>query len=433
MSRLFYPILFGVTAALAATVWLRHGLSVQWLLSVDAQVARAQSADPPAPADRSGGPPSIAGRDVPPAPVGDASTAGNASLPAGALPRRRLPSNMEAIEISAPILMPSTKVVARIHKSEVILAADVMPHVEAIFKQIAAHNDPADHEKIREMLLRQYLQEVVDRKLIVAEMKKNVPPDKLPEFQKGIEGHFAKNVLPVLLKEAKVKTEAEFAAKLKEKGTTLESVKREFIEQALYQEWMKKEATDDKEVTHDEMLRYYYEHFDEYKYEAKARFEVLHASFKRHRDRQEAWRLICELGNEVVRGRPFAEAAKARSEGLHADRGGAWDWTTKGSLRSKAIDAAIFSLPVGQLSDVLEDGSGFSIVRVVERKEAGVKSFRETQAEIRTKIKDDRKEKHRKEAMAKFLEKNRPSAWTIFDDQPLIEQAAPPRKQPRRR
>lgn len=422
MSRLFYPILFGLTAALAATVWLRHGLNVQWLAAVDAQAARAQAADPP-PVDRTSRAPSAAG-NLP------AATAGNAPPAVGP---KRLPSNIEKLEISAPVLMQSTTVIARIGKAEVILAGDIMPQVEMLFKQMSSHYDPAQHETLREHLLRQILEDVIKRKLIVADMKKSVPNDKRADYDKQLNEVLDKRVLPDILKRKKLKNESELAAVLEKEGMSLEAFKRDQIELALVSEWMKHEAEDDSEVTHDQMLRHYHEHFDEYKYPARARFEVLHASFKKHRDRQEAWRLICQLGNEVVRGRPLAEVAKARSEGLHADRGGAWDWTTKGSLRSKVLDTAVFSLPAGHLSDVLEDTSGYSIVRVVERQEAGVKSFRETQAEIRTKIKADRGEKHRNDALAKLLERRTPTVWTIFDDQPVEQQAAEPRRRPVRR
>ncbi|HJT30660.1 MAG TPA: peptidyl-prolyl cis-trans isomerase, partial [Pirellulales bacterium] len=387
------------------------------------QAARAQAADPPPPVDQTG-------RAAPAAGNLPAATAGNAPPAAGS---RRLPSNIEKLEISAPVLMQSTTVIARIGKSEVILAGDIMPQVELLFKQMSSHYDPAQHETLREHLLRQILEDVIKRKLIVADMKKSVPSDKRADYDKQLNEVLDKRVLPDILKRKKLKNESELAAVLEKEGMSLEAFKRDQIELALVSEWMKHEAEDDSEVTHDQMLRYYHEHFDEYKYPAKARFEVLHASFKKHRDRQEAWRLICQLGNEVVRGRPLAEVAKARSEGLHADRGGAWDWTTKGSLRSKVLDTAVFSLPAGHLSDVLEDTSGYSIVRVVERQEAGVKSFRETQAEIRTKIKADRGEKHRNEALAKLLEKRTPTVWTIFDDQPVEQQVAEPRRRSVRR
>ena len=58
-------------------------------------------------------------------------------------------------------------------------------------------------------------------------------------------------------------------------------------------------------------------------------------------------------------------------KGPTSHEGGRYDWTTKGSLVSDVIDQAIFSLPVGKLSRILEDEKGFHIVRVIEREDCG--------------------------------------------------------------
>ena len=75
--------------------------------------------------------------------------------------------------------------------------------------------------------------------------------------------------------------------------------------------------------------------------------------------RQEAYRAF-EMGNEVLRGGDFATMAQARSHGPTASKGGQHDWTSKGSLVSKEIDAAIFSLTVGRMSQIIEDSKGLS-------------------------------------------------------------------------
>ena len=66
------------------------------------------------------------------------------------------------------------------------------------------------------------------------------------------------------------------------------------------------------------------------------------------------------MGNEVLRGGDFATMAQARSHGPTASKGGQHDWTSKGSLVSKEIDAAIFSLTVGRMSQIIEDSKGLS-------------------------------------------------------------------------
>ena len=65
-----------------------------------------------------------------------------------------------------------------------------------------------------------------------------------------------------------------------------------------------------------------------------------------------------------MRGAAFAEIAKAKSDGFTAKDGGVHDWTTKGALQCKAIDDALFTLQVGQMSSIIDSGPAFHIIRV---------------------------------------------------------------------
>ena len=121
------------------------------------------------------------------------------------------------------------------------------------------------------------------------------------------------------------------------------------------------------------------------------------------------------MGNDVMlRQIPFADVARARSHGSTASDGGRRDWTTKGALVSEALDHAIFSLPVGQLSTILEDKFGYHIIRVVERVDAHRTPFRDAQVDIEEEI----KKSHRKANLEKYFEQLRKDVrvWTIFDD-----------------
>ena len=122
------------------------------------------------------------------------------------------------------------------------------------------------------------------------------------------------------------------------------------------------------------------------------------------------------MGNQVMQGASLAEVAKAGSQGPTASSGGSYDWTNQGSLSSKEIDQAIFSLPVGSLSEIFETSRGCHIVRVIERKPAGKKSFEDAQ----TAIKDQLKKENIKSQVDKYLSevKKKTPVWTIYDDQP---------------
>ena len=136
-------------------------------------------------------------------------------------------------------------------------------------------------------------------------------------------------------------------------------------------------------------------------------------------------RALAEMGDEVLRGKQFADVAKARSQGLTADKGGQRDWTSKGALRSNVLDEAIFGLPVGTMSRILEDEDGFHIIRVIERKEAGAVPVKDAQVEIKNKLKEERSKKQ----TSAYLDKLRgeTAAWTILDnDSEPPEDSEPP-------
>jgi parvulin-like peptidyl-prolyl isomerase len=114
--------------------------------------------------------------------------------------------------------------------------------------------------------------------------------------------------------------------------------------------------------------------------------------------------------------------AKAGSDGATANDGGRCDWTTQGALICQALDHAVFSLPVGQLSPIIEGPVGFHVVRVTERQKTAVTPFLEAQVEIKEKIKQQRSEKQFREYMAKV--QARTPVWTIFDEDPANPQTA---------
>ena len=70
------------------------------------------------------------------------------------------------------------------------------------------------------------------------------------------------------------------------------------------------------------MFDYYQKHLHDYDYKAKARWEELMVRFDRFATKGEAWQALVDMGNQVLHGAPFAEVAKARSQGPTADQGG---------------------------------------------------------------------------------------------------------------
>ncbi len=138
------------------------------------------------------------------------------------------------------------------------------------------------------------------------------------------------------------------------------------------------------------------------------------ARFDKFNSKDEAWQAIAGWGNQVVAGTAFAEVAQAHSQDVTATDGGVHSWTTKDSLASEVIDEAIFTLPVGQLSQIIEDSRGLHIIRVLERHDLEVTPFTDKQAEIKSKIHEERTADKRQEYKAKLRKKV--PVWNIFEE-----------------
>jgi parvulin-like peptidyl-prolyl isomerase len=170
----------------------------------------------------------------------------------------------------------------------------------------------------------------------------------------------------------------------------------------------------EKEVSHNEMVEYYQAHRKDYEQPARVRWEQLRTHFERFPSKEAAYARLAEMGNDVLRGVPWDQVARASSHGATAKEGGRRDWTTQGSLTSQVLNQALFSLPPGAPSPILEDERGFHIVRVVERQEAGCTPFRDAQLKIKEQIEKERREKAVQEYYAKLRKET--LVWTVFDD-----------------
>jgi parvulin-like peptidyl-prolyl isomerase len=186
------------------------------------------------------------------------------------------------------------------------------------------------------------------------------------------------------------------------------------MERSLAQYWQEQQTKVEEEVTETDLRRYYQDHVQEYDYPARARWEQISIYFNRVPDRAEAFQAIGELGNRfLVQGVPFSQVAREASHDPAARNGGFHDWTTEGSLVSTELDRHIFALPVGAPSQIIEDAMGYHIIRVVEREEAGRRSFEEMQTKIRSQIISNRRRQAQEKYLARLREYTPVS--TIFD------------------
>ena len=227
--------------------------------------------------------------------------------------------------------------------------------------------------------------------------------DEVEEQKKNLGKVYDRDYLPSLLKpfgcEKLDEVKKVFSEKL---GSSVEQDKRLFIQQTLGDSWLDFSLGNHAyHPTVVELRRWYGAHEILYTEPDQVEWHRMSVLFANHADRDEAMRKIAYMGNAVMvaqseeeRLRLFERVAAADSEDFLAGKGGDCGWTGREDLNSREIAEALFSeeLPIGTLSRVIDDGFGYTIVMVTDRKIHRVKPFYEVQEDVLERLKKERKE-----------------------------------------
>ncbi len=144
------------------------------------------------------------------------------------------------------------------------------------------------------------------------------------------------------------------------------------------------------EVTQDDLRKYYEDHRDQYR--VPEQVKVSHIWIKMplpgadgkvdEKAVAEAQHRADDLLKQIKAGAKFEDVAKKYSEDPgSANVGGSLGWIGKGQMAAE-FEKAAFSLPKGQISDVVKSLDGFHIVRVDDKQDAHVKSLDEVKSTI---------------------------------------------------
>lgn len=192
-----------------------------------------------------------------------------------------------------------------------------------------------------------------------------------------------------MFKEQQNLSDADLEKALASEGITADELKTRLVEMSAPSEVIRFEVSDRISVGDREVEAYYAAHPEEFGIPAQATVReiiLLAEGEKKEARRAEA---------EAVRARAaapdadFAAIAAEVSDAGTKDKGGLLGTVSKGDL-AENLDTASFTLPVGQVSPVLEATYGFHILKVDERSEARVRSIDEVREGVRQKISNDK-------------------------------------------
>ena len=308
-----------------------------------------------------------------------------------------VPENMESFEPGQTLAIVG---------GHPVFVSDMAMEVNQILERFMTGAPKHIIDEQRPLLIRKLLPKYVDQKRMYVDVIANLPKEANLESIFSTAGEqFDEHVLPVLMEQAKAQSAAEMDAILRSQGSSLRLMRKSWTENELTKFMTREKVKVDQEVSRQELLDYYRENQSLYEIQAQARWEEIMVRFKSFPDRMSAKKALADMGNRIVNGANFAAVARKDSQNINASEGGKYDWTRKGSLAATELDEAIFNLPLNRLSEIIETRSGYHIIRVLERQDAGFKDFGEAQSDIREKL----QEKKNEDAFQEHLKKLRNS------------------------
>jgi len=268
---------------------------------------------------------------------------------------------------------------------EVITLSDLHRAFEPYADQIEANYKGPDKEAFLQKNREVFLQRMIDQILIEQEAKKpgvGIADIKDEEVMGVIRDMLAKNQM----------TMSAYLKRLAEEGNTLDNVKKEIRGQMLRMRLLRREVQSRILVTDEEIGEYYDKHRQDYEGREAVHIRQIFLPVPQGADRAARDQVRAEtsrLRERILKGERFEMIAARYSRGPSADEGGDIGFVERGVMMPE-VEKAAFSLPVGEVSDVIETEAGFLLLLVVDKKGAGLKPLTVVRDEIKSKIEDEK-------------------------------------------
>ena len=179
----------------------------------------------------------------------------------------------------------------------------------------------------------------------------------------------------------------ELERKVNESGTSFEDFKNTIRNQFLTQEVVRREVGSRIIIDRQEIQKYYEEHKKDFlrPEQVYLREIFVNTEGKKESEIPELEKKAQTLLERVKKGEDFAELAKRYSDGTTAKSGGELGVFQRGQL-AKDIEDVVFKLNKGQMTDVTRTKTGFLVLRVEQRFEAGMQPLDKVENEITNRL-----------------------------------------------
>lgn len=297
--------------------------------------------------------------------------------------------------LSASVYAEYTDRIVATVNGEIITMFDLNSAVESYRKKIEESYMGPDKERRIAEARTAMLDKMIDGCLIEQEAKRGEIVVKNEEVMKTIEDLLAKR---------NIKKE-DFTEILVKEGSGFDAYTKEIKNQMTRMRVIRRELKAKVTVSEDEIGNYYRKHREDY--EGKEMVRIKQIFIPLPKDGDQKTKTSIKANAEMIRKQintpeSFDLAATASSVGPASGDTG---FLGRGMMLP-AVEETAFRLGKDEISGVIESPIGFHIIRIVDKRGAGVKPLESVREEIREKIEDEKMEKKYEEWIGDLRKKS---------------------------
>ncbi|MEP6809042.1 MAG: peptidylprolyl isomerase [Chthoniobacterales bacterium] len=252
----------------------------------------------------------------------------------------------------------------------------IAPRERALRQQFTG----AEYEKKIKEAEAQALQDLIDRELIVQSFKK----EKL-----SLPDYFVEQRMSEIIRDNFGGDRNTFIEALRAQNYSLSEFKKSEYEKIIVSAMRGKNVNPNMVASPLRMQEYYQKHRADFssKEEVKLRMIMIPSrAVEGNAASQKA--MAQEIRGKLTSGSDFARMAQMYSEDSTRDLGGDWGWIEHQTLAGP-LEKVAFSLPVGKVSNIIELGGNFYILKVEEKRGGVTKSLAQVRDEVEKKLRQE--------------------------------------------
>jgi len=203
------------------------------------------------------------------------------------------------------------------------------------------------------------LNRLIEEKLIFQEAKKREIAVEESEIESRLE-----------VVKKKFNSEEEFYQAIRDSGVTMARLKEKYKEQIMMRNLVKGLINSNVNISPTQITAYYHGNIKDFSVPKMARFKVLLVKPLPDSNMDETERIVLNILDKIKDGQDFDVLVRQFSQGPNVDKGGDMGYMPAGGI-IKELDDQIELLNVGDTSGIIKTNTGFYIIKVIDKKEAG--------------------------------------------------------------